>query len=230
MVAAQGELMVSERPKQEETALEQNLSLSTDLFAGTSSDEPSAFRPVTSAKELPKNEIDFADIAPVENFKTEWSSFEGISATSEAQPVEATEGVEIVEAIRTHVQLLKGGSQEKLDVVLRPDGQTELRLHVEKVNGQILVQARCDRGDFARLEANWTSVQQSLANQGVRVESLAHGSFSQSFQNPSRNFDQQSAGEQQQNEHNFIEQKSRATKNPHPAANRGTVQGWQSWA
>src|SRR5688572_26564725 len=100
MVAAQGEVMVSESPKQEETALEQNLSLSNDFFAETNSDELAAKKPVASAKELPKSEIDFTDIIPVEIFKTEWSSFEGISESSEAQPVKATEAVEIAQAIR----------------------------------------------------------------------------------------------------------------------------------
>jgi hypothetical protein len=233
MLAAQGELMVSESPKQEETALEQNLSLSAEFIADTDAEPLSPIKSLSAAKNSSSDtKFNYADFAPVEGPKSEWSSFEGISESSDLQPVKASEAVEIAQAIRTHVQVLKGSSQEKLDVVLRPDGQTELRLHVEKVNGQILVQARCDRGDFARLESNWTAVQQSLANLGVRVESLEHGNFYQNlndFQNPSRTFDERSAAEQQR-DNNFIEQKSRAPKDPQPATSRGPAQGWQSWA
>jgi hypothetical protein len=233
MVAAQGQLMVSESPKQEETALEQNLSLSAEIVTHADIEPLAPLKPVSSAKNSSSDtKFNYADFAPAEGVKTEWSSFEGISEGSDLRPVKATEAVEIAQAIRTHVQVLKGSNQEKLDVVLRPDGQTELRLHVEKINGQIMVQARCDRGDFARLESNWAAVQQSLANQGVRVESLEHGNFSQTagqFQDSSSNFGDRSPSEHQR-ENNFIEQKVRPSKNQPPVTSRGPVQGWQSWA
>ena len=233
MVAAQEELMVSERSKPEETALEQNLSLSAEVFADTDPEPLSPLKPLSAAKNSSSDtKFNYADFAPVEGLKDEWSSFEGLSESADLRPVKANEAVEIAQAIRSHVQVLKSSSQEKLDVVLRPDGQTELRLHVEKVNGQILVQARCDRGDFARLESNWTAVQQSLANQGIRLESLLHGNFSQNqdnFQNPSRPFDERPASQQPQDT-NFIEHKVRHSENQPPVTSRGSVQGWQSWA
>ena len=140
----------------------------------------------------------------------------------------------MVEAIRTHVELLKGSTEKKMDVILRPDGQTELRLHVEKVNGQILVQARCDRGDFARLEANWSAIQQSLGSQGVRVEALQNGvtlnndpqSWNHSGSSEGQQFDSR-----EENKSRFIEQENSNPKRPKQAvATNGSGRGWQSWA
>lgn len=233
MVAAQGALMLFTSPTTEETAPEQRLSLSAETFEAAAFEQPIVVKPSAAVREsAPNRDVELAEFTAVETVTPEWSSFEGISETSDIQSPQTTESIEIAQAIRSHVQLLKSSGQEKLDVVLRPDANTELRLHVEKVNGQILVQARCDRGDFARLDANWNAIQQTLANQGVRVELLQHGAH---FQNENRNnsssaFQQQSHSEQKP-DRNFIEQKIAAPKTTRSSATSSApVRGWQSWA
>ncbi|MGZ8921310.1 MAG: hypothetical protein ACXW3L_10020, partial [Limisphaerales bacterium] len=218
----------------EETAPEQKIPLSADTFEALSFEQPIVVKAASAMREsAPKRDMELAQFTAVETGTPEWLSFEGLSESNNVQSTRPTESIEIAQAIRTHVQFLKSSGQEKLDVVLRPDANTELRLHVEKVNGQILVQARCDRGDFARLDANWNAIQQTLANQGVRVESLQHGAHFQNQENRNQSpsaFQQQSHSERKQ-EPNFIEQKiapPKATRSS--ATSSATVRGWQSWA
>jgi hypothetical protein len=128
-----------------------------------------------------------------------------------------------------HVQLLRVSGQEKLEVVLRPDAGTELHLHITKVDGLIQVRARCDKGDFTMLEANWTLVQSSLAAQGIRVEqlqpSLAWDSHSQSRQGSSQRDEEQSARAE------FIFEQDQPTQKPaSPSSRPSPSRGWQRWA
>lgn len=81
-------------------------------------------------------------------------------------------GMKSVETIEAHVQLLRSMDQDRLEVVVRPHGDTPLQLTITRADGQVQVQARCDRGDFALLEAHWPSIQSALAAQGIRVEPL----------------------------------------------------------
>jgi hypothetical protein len=95
--------------------------------------------------------------------------------------VEATSGT----AVRTTEQLLqnltrevaqfKRFNAESMAVVLKPDGQTEIFLHLASRNGQIEIQARFERGDFASLNGQWTQLQQTLSQQGVRLSNLQEG-------------------------------------------------------
>lgn len=241
MLAAQGHSMLSTSPKPEETAPEQNLILSSDSFEALSAlsiERPILVRAAAPLREATLHpDLELADFTALDPMTPEWSSFEGISETTETHSANPSESIEIAQAIRGHVQLLKSSGHEKLDVVLRPDANTELRLHVEKVNGQILVQARCDRGDFARLDANWSAVQQTLANQGVRVDSLQHGSNLQNQQHWNQSAFQQQSSADQKRDHNFIERKI-ATSIPtqpaqparQPVGHRTSGRGWQSWA
>jgi hypothetical protein len=182
----------------------------------------------------PKSEFEAAEITPVSAVPPEWSSFESVADLADIQAPRKVEGTEMVDAIRTHVELLRGSSQSKMDVILRPDGQTELFLHVEKVNGQILVQARCDRGDFARLEANWSGIQQSLATQGVRVEALQNGATlnndPHSWNNSENSTGKQFSSREERHD-GFIEQEPSTKNRPKQSvATNGSERGWQSWA
>jgi hypothetical protein len=118
-------------------------------------------------------------------------------------------------------------------VVLRPDAQTQLHLQVEKVNGHVQVQARCERGDFASLEAHWGAIQNTLATQGIRVEPLQQGSGAQFQQNGSQHSSNFS-GQQNHREERppiFNEQEFTYREATRPKVTRGsTARGWQSWA
>jgi hypothetical protein len=62
---------------------------------------------------------------------------------------------------------------ESMSVVLRPDGQTELTLQLTLHQGRIEVEARVQRGDWTTLQAQWAQLQQTLSQQGVRLNALA---------------------------------------------------------
>jgi hypothetical protein len=228
--------MLSASQNQEESAQKQNLVISDDDFQVSSFESSVQVRAsLPPSESAPKRELaapEPREFASVEAVTPEWSSFEGISDSLDIQAPKSVDSIEVAEAIRTHVELLRSSGQGKLDVVLRPDGHTELRLQVEKVNGQILVQARCDRGDFVRLEANWSAVQQSLAQQGVRVEALQNGAaFQQHGWNDSSRSSHQHDGSPREHEPKFIDLERPVPNRPKkPATSSGSARGWQSWA
>jgi hypothetical protein len=232
--AAQGPSMLFADEKEEESATQQSIALS-EAVTDSGFEAEILVRTNNSPREsASKGDYNLPEVTPVNAVTPEWSSFEGVLDVAEVQAPRKTESTEIAQAIRTHVELLRTSGQDKVDVVLRPDGQTELRLHVEKVNGQILIQARCDRGDFARLDANWGAIQQSLATQGVRVEALQNGA---TLQNDSQhwNHSSTSSGEQfgsrEENKTRFIEQERFVPTRPKQSAtSSGSARGWQSWA
>jgi hypothetical protein len=231
-VGAQGALMLTSKPKSEETAPKQNLLLTSEDFEVSSFEQAITVKPAVSMRESTKRAVEFSDLSVPETIVPEWSSFEGPTEPLDIQAPKPVKNIEVAEAIRTHVQLLKSGGQEKLEVVLRPDANTELRLHVEKVNGQVLVQARCDRGDIARLESNWSGIQQTLANQGVRVEALQHGGNLQNQSHESSSSSQQQTSRDHATKQNFVEHKIESPKGTRPQPTRANtaVRGWQSWA
>ena len=55
------------------------------------------------------------------------------------------------------------------------DNNTQLALHVELHQGRLEVRAVLERGDFAALGAEWSQLQNRLAEQGVRLSPLAAG-------------------------------------------------------
>ncbi len=69
-------------------------------------------------------------------------------------------------------------------VSLRPDNGTELNLHLSLSNGRVEVSARLEQGNFDLLNTRWPELQQSLAQQGIRVGQLDHASLNQ---NPGSN-------------------------------------------
>ena len=73
---------------------------------------------------------------------------------------------------------LRHASMQSLEVVLSPDGQTELHLHLTQHGGQIEATVRCDRGDAEKFGGGWAKLQESLAAQGIRLAPLAEGSMS----------------------------------------------------
>lgn len=139
-----------------------------------------------------------------------------------------------LQSINGHVQLFRASNRNELQVVLRPDANTELFLHITKTDGQIHVQARCDRGDFAWLGAHWGAVQNSLSAQGVQVEALqpsprldnqAHSQFMGDRQEARRDASPEKADPAM--EPRFSKPSRPSTP---PSAPRPLVRGWQSWA
>jgi hypothetical protein len=145
---------------------EQRIQSSKDLF--TNPLAKSEDRENSDSRQLRVERIDFGSL----NLLSSESKNTDAPVAPELKPATPVDTTATIEAIRSHVQVLRGNNQERLDVVLRPDRDTQLSLHITKVDGQIQVQARCERGDFALLESHWGAIQNSLSSQGIRVEPL----------------------------------------------------------
>lgn len=141
-----------------------------------------------------------------------------------------------VEGIAGHVQLLRTSDQNRLEVVLKPDPGLAIHLEVTRTDGQIQVQARCERGHFAGLDAQWASIQNALAAQGIRVEPLqstAPSSFS-AGSSLGGDFGQQQRSQQQDRSDRpqpFVFEQDM----PYPAPTshgqpKSWPRGWQRWA
>jgi hypothetical protein len=70
---------------------------------------------------------------------------------------------------------LQRGDGASVSLVLRPDPNIQLSLHVKLQQGHLEALAVLEHGDFAALGAEWTRLQNRLAEQGVRLAPLAPG-------------------------------------------------------
>jgi hypothetical protein len=217
--------------QQEKNALQPEQPLSLQHFEAPAFEQAIRVEPL-QAKTSRNEKVEALDPSSIESDFLQSPRFEAVSGQIELQPVRPVEPTNVIEAIRTHIELLKTSSVEKLDVVLRPDAQTELNIQVEKVNGQIQVQVRCDRGDFAALETQWSTIQHSLAAQGIRVEPLQQGAGAQLRQDGSNQFQNQQHSNQREEratpifEQDFPNREANRPKGSRSSAGRG----WQSWA
>ncbi|HUI06964.1 MAG TPA: hypothetical protein VL486_08140 [Verrucomicrobiae bacterium] len=82
----------------------------------------------------------------------------------------------LAQAITEQVLSFKRIGTNSLDVSMQPDRNTELSLHITMYNGQVEVMARLERGQFDTLQVHWSELQQTLAQQGVRVGQLTSSS------------------------------------------------------
>ena len=69
----------------------------------------------------------------------------------------------------------KSSGLNSMAVVLKPDPQTEIRLEFATRDGQIEARAHVTGGDLQQLGSNWTQLQDSLAQQGIRLLPLSGG-------------------------------------------------------
>jgi hypothetical protein len=116
---------------------------------------------------------------------TDWQAGLPVRSSDRLAPeISATGGPEtahMVQRIATLVvgeaALVKQQSPGSMSVVLRPDTETELFLHLTQRNGQIEACVRCEHGHFERLNALWPQLQESLAHQKVRLAPLQESSL-----------------------------------------------------
>jgi hypothetical protein len=139
-----------------------------------------------------------------------------------------------ISTIHQNVQLLRSSNNTQVDLVFRPDQNTQIFLQVIKVNGEIQVQARCERGDLGHLSATWGQLQETLAHQGIRVEPLQSGARGEGFFGS--NYSGQHSNQQQSDSEarstmldHLLPIKPLKTSSPGRATPaRGA--GWQGWA
>ena len=94
------------------------------------------------------------------------------------EDVRAPQVEKVFSGISEQVVAFKKVGVNSMDAVLRPDGGTEISLHLSMGNnGQVDVVARVERGNFEGLQAHWSELQTSLGQQGVRVGELHQSSL-----------------------------------------------------
>jgi hypothetical protein len=157
-----------------------------------------------------------------------------IAAPKEISNTVETRPLDVVKSIEQQVHVLRSAGQKELEVVIRPDANTEIYLHLRNHDGQVQLHARCEKGDFHWLESQWNTVQSSLGAQGVRVEPLEAAFRAQNNPSSGGSFAQQDGGErnpQRENEF-FFEQEFPQRLTTKQALHASALQGrgWQSWA
>jgi hypothetical protein len=103
-----------------------------------------------------------------------WNAVNNVSSegTTPAS-VDAAAAVErISKMMNREATLFRQHTSDFMSVVLRPDANTELFLHLNRRDGQIEASVRCERGDFHQLNALWSQLQESLAQHKVRLNPL----------------------------------------------------------
>ncbi len=185
------------------TALSMDKGLEQNHFAGSAEQNlPARGRtsPATDARSLVERPVSLVHERAADRsdkaFTTVVEALTSRPAVTNLPSNGSTAGVEAASggtAARTAEQLLQNVSREvaqfkrfnaeSMAVVLKPDSHTEIFLHLASRNGQIEIQARFERGDFASLNGQWTQLQQTLSQQGVRLSNLQEG-FNQASQQP----------------------------------------------
>jgi hypothetical protein len=142
--------------------------------------------------------------------------------------------------------LIKQHSSESMAVVLRPDAETELFVHLTQRNGQIEATVRCERGDLQHLGALWGQLQESLAQQKIRLAPLQESPSNPSNFNRPAGSDTNGSGHgsprQSPSDKQFMDEwPTPASSSTDPAHVRGrggsrhrrlttSRPGWETWA
>jgi hypothetical protein len=163
------------------------------------------------------------------------------TSAPELAPPAAALSLEQIESRMTNVVAeLKRLKPDTMSVMLRPDGRTELHLHLQVTEGRVQIEARVQRGDPATLAAQWGQLQQSLSAQGIRLSSL------QPMPTPMPSMPDWTGGASQQQQHREHQEapvpKFEAPADPAGAPSAATVadkvkprrspttRSWESWA
>jgi hypothetical protein len=89
--------------------------------------------------------------------------------TSSAPP---TPGQAVGRAVENAAVGLQHANATSLAVVLKPDANTEISLHLKLQHGHFEAFAVLERGDFRSLHSEWAQLQGRLADQGIRLAPL----------------------------------------------------------
>jgi hypothetical protein len=115
-----------------------------------------------------------------------------------------------------------------VSVVLTPDANTQVALHVKMQQGQMQAQAVLERGDYSALKADWGSLQSRLSDQGVRLAPLSSSVDPRSSSGSGGSFSQQPQRDvQAENETpSLTSNKPRASQSAAPAATAHRREWW----
>jgi hypothetical protein len=125
---------------------------------------------------------------------------------------------------------------ESMSVVLRPDTHTEMVLNLTMQNGLVDVEARMQRGDGGQLAQQWSQLQQSLSQQGIRLHTLQSApeqspAFAEHFDQSPSHQEQPAPRDQEESAWTPSRDKSPNRTAPQPHANLQPADGtFESWA
>jgi len=171
-------------------------------------------------------------------------NFDG-AHTPEVAPSKSLDAAHLIESIRTEVTSFRHRADATMSVVLRPATGGELTVSLSVGHdGAIHAQARCERGDFQSLNAQWPQLQQSLGAAGIRLADLSNtGQSHQQAFNGNGGGPQTSGREQnsqqsrrEPNGPSFEEElagnapRSAGAKSGFQTARPASSRRWQSWA
>lgn len=199
-----------------------------------------------------------SDLSDRTKVATDWQSGRSVSASDRPvldptapAPANAAASVERISSlVLREAALVKKYSSDSMAVVLRPDAETELFVHLTQRNGQVEATVRCERGDAQHLSALWPQLQESLALQKVRLAPLedpAGARGNTNFQPPpgslmsgggERGTREDARPSQQQSMDEWPATPAPAAAAPHVRGGRGTRgrristsrPGWETWA
>jgi hypothetical protein len=146
--------------------------------------------------------------------------------------------------VRREVALVRQHSSDSMAVVLRPDAETELLVHFTRRDGQVEAFIRCERGNAQQLGALWPQLQESLAQQRVRLAPLQEGAWNQASFNYSSGTDRNGGGpgadrQPPPDRHSLDEWPAPASQSSAHVRGRGGSRhrrvttsrpGWETWA
>lgn len=245
---AQGRLMPRTAPKQDEIAPSAKRVNSATLAtasqntmtrgAEAASALEAADRIPTADSESKAIKVDF--VTP-EIFEVNGKFRSQVSAANEVTPARSTNLEPVIASIHENVRFLRATGSSHVELIFRPDQNTQLYMQVMKVNGEIHVQVRCEKGEAAQLSAAWGEVQSALASHGVRVEPLQNSAGTHDFLNFSG---QNSKQHQEQSESRSARLDQllplNTGSNPKPNSTRSSAESrlarpayagqWQGWA
>ena len=240
---AQGDLMLRAKPKQDENASSNRekatlpLSAPADVAKSAEAKESiSQSRKIESfVKSVEAKEVK-VDFTTPDIFEVSQKVRPAVLETADTTPIKPANIDGVISTIHENVRFLRGTGSTHVELIYKPDQDTQLYLQVSKVNGEIQVQVRCERGDAARLGASWGEVQGALAAHGIRVEPLQNSSGTQDFLNFSGQNSRQQQGSQSESRSVLLDQllplqtKTALSQSAVRQVQPAIQQGWQSWA
>lgn len=130
-------------------------------------------------RERPATAAATTELSPVSNLSADRTGDAGVPAGIPDLPAvsPADQVAKVTALLQDQVIRFRQTAREAVEVVLKPDSRTELHVQLVQRAGQIEATVRCDRGDAQALGSSWSRLQESLAQQGVRLAPLSESSL-----------------------------------------------------